>query len=238
MESLKDISFNDEIRIGCTCAKKGLIEFSKFGPSTIDLFIPLLLLSVGFERLLKVLYCFDFFNKNSNYPTNNELKDKGHDLIALTNHFISVCENYQLYKNAQARINDLKYLKNSLDFKQLLSILNIFAKEARYYNLDYISGIEKQIYDPRELISKFLNNILRRYPEINEQISNPPYNSQIVYDTFNPYFVELVQRFLRIICFGFTQGAFGDKAKQLSDGLLDDFLFIRDENLSQINFTL
>jgi hypothetical protein len=238
MDSLKNISFNDEIRIGFSCAKKGLIEFSKFGPTTIDLFIPLLLLSVGFERLLKVLYCFDFFNNNNLYPTIDELKAKGHDLNILTNHFINVCEKYPLYKNASARINDLNFLNNSLDFKQLISIINKFAKKARYYNLDYITGSTKPIYDPRELISKFLNDILRRYPEINEQIFKLPYNTQIVYDTFNPYFIELVQTFLRILCFGFTQGAFGDKARQLSAGLLDDFLFIRNENLSQINFII
>jgi len=241
MDNLKGLNFNDEIRIGFHCIKLGIIEFNKFGPTTIELFIPLLLLSTGFERLLKILYCFDYYNMNGNFPTKKELKNKGHGLVTLTEHFLNVCEKTDIYNKASARINDIKFLKENTDFKKLLTILSNFAEnQNRYYNLDCITG-QNNIYStdsPERLISKFLNEVIQRKQDIVEFALKPPYKTQIIYETFNPYIIELLQRFLRILCYGFTQGAFGNLARQYSANQLNDFLDIRDENLSKINFVV
>lgn len=236
MYNIKPILVNDEIRIGINCVKKGLKEFSEFGPTTIDLFIPMLLLSVGFERILKILFCLDYFNKNGHYPDFKQLKKISHDLEALLKYFLETCKSNELYSKASARISDLEFLEKNEDFIELFKILNKFGISLRYYNLNMITGNKNDIEDFRELTSQFLNKIVNRYPEVINVICNPPYNTQIVYDIFNPYFIGLVQRFMRVLSYGFTQGAFGDEARNLSAGLINDFLLIRDEDISKINF--
>lgn len=235
-DALKSISFSDEIRIGIKCIKKGLIEFSAFGPTTVELFIPLLLLSIGFERILKVLYCINFYEKNNRYPNKQELQNIGHELKKLLLEFEATCNKFPLYKDAPARIQDIHFIKNNVDFIELINILNEFSKDGRYYNLNLISDNNKDYSKPEELISSFLNRLLIIYPELTENLMKPPYDTQSIYDKFNPYIIELVQTFSQILCFAFTQGAYGDKARQLSAGLLGDFLYLKKEQLSKINF--
>ncbi len=233
---LINISINDEIRIGFDCIKKGLIELSKFGPTTIHLFIPLLLFSNGFERILKVLYCCYFNQNNSRYPKNIELRKINHSLKKLIEELINTLESYELYTRASARIDDLNFLKYNEDFNEFIAIINEFSKNGRYYNLNVVSDNGKDYNKPENLISKFSNRIICRYPNEKENICNPPYNTQLFFDIFNKFLIEIVQRFTRILCFAFTQGAYGADARQLSAGLLDDFLLLREDQLSSINF--
>ncbi len=92
--STTHISLSDEIRISYNCIRKGIQELSSFGPTTVDLFIPLLLLSTGFERILKILFCYNFHNENNRFPSQGEMKDKGHDIKVLIEYFIDTCEKF------------------------------------------------------------------------------------------------------------------------------------------------
>lgn len=239
MELLKLISEEDEIKIGFDCIKKGIIEFSKFGPTTVHLFIPLLLISTGFERILKILYCLNFKQVKNRYPTTSELRnDINHSLKKLKEDLILTLESNELYHTAQARIDDIDFLKNNSDFLEFITILDDFSKKGRYFNLDMITSGIDYFSKPEGLISKLLNRMMLRYPDVIEEQMKPPYNTQLIYDYFNPYIIEIVQRFARLLCFAFTQGAYGNKARQISATFVNDFLSLRDEQLSTINFTI
>lgn len=237
-DSIQILSFSNEIKISITCFKKGLVEFSTFGPTTSNLFVPLLLLSTGFERILKILYSLHYYDKNSSFPENKELKKYGHDIKKLLDSFVEVCSLHNIYRTSSARKEDIDYLKNNLDFKQLISIINDFSKSSRYYNLNFISEPKQNSGDSMEFIHNMQKVFRQRNPEIDKNIFVPPYNTQLLYDRFNPYIIELIQRSLRVFSYGFTQGAFGPLALQVSSGLMNDFLYIKEENLPFIKFSV
>ena len=83
-------------------------------------------LSIGIERLLKLIIIYDYRVKNNGkFPENKEIKTKGHDLHEMFNIVVpSILEN-NIYNST-------------------ISFLSDFAKTTRYYNLDVLTGKEIQ----------------------------------------------------------------------------------------------
>ena len=89
-------------------------------------------LSIGIERLMKVILVIDHMAKNRMAtPTNDALKKKGHDLITLFDYLHSLPD---LTPNPLAVIDRMQ-----LPFK-ILAFLSGYAKRSRYYNLDALAS--------------------------------------------------------------------------------------------------
>ena len=86
---------------------------------------------------------------------------------------------------------------------KLLS-LNYFYRTI--VNLNIISDNRKAYYNPEDLVLEFQNEFLKRCPELLENIMNPPYDTNIIYDKFNPYIIELLQKFAKNIMFWINSG--------------------------------
>ena len=85
-------------------------------------------LSIGLERLMKVVVLIDHMARNSlALPSNKTLKDLGHDLVELFDH---------LHGLPNPAPNPLTTIKRDSVAFAILTFLSEFAKRTRYYSLD------------------------------------------------------------------------------------------------------
>ena len=102
-------------------------------------------LSIGIERLLKVLIIYDYKVKNNgNYPENNYIKEKGHNL------------------NEMFNVVKPSLLQNDI-YNLVISFLSEFSLTTRYYNLDILTGKNNNKLNPLEKWSSIEKSILKEY---------------------------------------------------------------------------
>ena len=91
-------------------------------------------LSIGFERMCKLIVLLDHYFENGSFPNNYVLKKKyGHDLDTL---FVAVG---QVATKREIRA-DYTEQPSSQIHREIIATLSEFSKTTRYYNLDYLTG--------------------------------------------------------------------------------------------------
>jgi hypothetical protein len=122
----------NEAGLTTTCIEQGLTSLRKASfqnkPSYYQSFF---LLTIGIERLLKLIIITIYRTEENTLPTNDDLKNYGHNIEKL---FIKVA--------GHLNPNDL-FLERDPLHKQIISFFSEYALISRYYNLDSLTGIEK-----------------------------------------------------------------------------------------------
>ncbi|HDU3971148.1 TPA: hypothetical protein RFM83_004458 [Klebsiella pneumoniae] len=107
-------------------------------------------LSTGLERFFKIIYVVQFMIENEFHkPSYKQLREKGHDILALHETAVAIAENYNNRNNNEWKLNDEQEL--------ILTMLSEFGKETRYYNLNTIVEDKKKINNPLEQWNEILN---------------------------------------------------------------------------------
>lgn len=121
------------------CAMTGLYSYAFFS------------LSIGFERLLKLIFLIDHKIKNGEYPEEKKFReDFNHDIYKLYKYALTV------HKRLPNKEKRYEISSNGIE-NNILIFLSKFAKTTRYYNLNYLSDRDKKSFlDP---ISEWYNNI-------------------------------------------------------------------------------
>ena len=91
-------------------------------------------LSIGLERLAKLILISDHaINHSGTFPTNDELRETGHDIERLLDRCTTLSEKYRSGK---------EYCKRPAEpaHQGIIKTLTEFARLSRYYNLDLIAG--------------------------------------------------------------------------------------------------
>jgi hypothetical protein len=122
----------------CNLAKAALLGgMTAFSYIDIDqtgsVYSALFQTSIGVERLMKMAIIIDHkLRHDLTNPTNQQLKQIGHDLIVL----------YQRCKTlaAEQSFDPTEWFGPGSIEHEMLALLSGFAKSSRYYNLDAISG--------------------------------------------------------------------------------------------------
>lgn len=110
-------------------------------------------LSIGFERLMKVILILDYMVSNQlQAPTQQEVKKYSHDLIKLINSVSIVAQRYD--------INIEEILSTQPTNFDILNFLGEFAKSTRYANLDTLSG-KSGVADPLVEWNKIILSIIK-----------------------------------------------------------------------------
>lgn len=118
--------------------------------------------TIGIERLLKLIYIYDYRIDNENrFPGNIELRDFGHRIDKLYSMALEVAQRRGHYHYFQ------KLEEDDL-FKKVLLFLSDFASMTRYYNLDLITdGLktdQKGLGDPLARWNSDINSeIVKRH---------------------------------------------------------------------------
>jgi hypothetical protein len=243
LESGQSLATIDDLRIGFACITNGLLHISRMNGRHTEYFTPLLLLSAGYERILKVLLCLDFLKEHGRYPVglsefNKSIKgNKGHSIKELLDKAIAAAHNHHLYKTAPARVADIDFLTKNEDFRELVSLIQDFAErpvQLRYYNLNAMCKLfgECEPESPDNRLSRMRNKFWEANYDPSVIAFAPDFSPY--FRAVHSYWIGLLQRFTRALCFFFTQGAFGDKARQLSACTLDPYILMRDDELGTV----
>jgi len=109
-------------------------------------------LSIGIERLIKLIILYEYLCLHNDYPPNNFLKSKGHDINLLFIEAKSLSKKYSASKFFDK-------LDESLIYANILTNLSDFAKTNRYFALDKLSGIDNS-EDPVARWDREINSII------------------------------------------------------------------------------
>lgn len=110
--------------------------------------------SIGIERILKLILLLDYKITNDRYPDNDFLKKKGHKIKRL----ISDCREINDKLNTNSSLVESEVVFNDELIIKIVDYLTEFSISSRYYNLDVISGNEKNTNEP---LAKWTNDICK-----------------------------------------------------------------------------
>ncbi|PSU73293.1 hypothetical protein C9J22_04995 [Photobacterium phosphoreum] len=103
-------------------------------------------LSIGFERLMKIVVVLQHKLENDNLnPTNKQLRAYGHNILDLYKASCSIANKHNVE------------MKSSDDQQQILEVLSLFGTGSRYYNLDQITESPRH-EDPLKMWSEVINS--------------------------------------------------------------------------------
>jgi len=109
-------------------------------------------LSIGLERLMKLILIENHYGSENNFPSNKILRGYGHKLTDL----------YTYVSSLEVSVNNNPCDKNKI-CKLILELLSNFAISSRYYNLDLLTQGNTENEDPLVMWKNIQNDIRLRH---------------------------------------------------------------------------
>jgi hypothetical protein len=225
---MKKLSLCHEVELAIYYIRKGIGEINRISLSNDFYHLPILCLTAGIERLMKCILITDSYISHKIFPPNKTKYLKGslgHDLNRLLEEMIIIGKNSKSLMSREATRNDIDYMENNEEFRQLVLILTEFATFGRYHNLD---SLFKNSSDPIQDFMNFEYKIAAKN-NIDIGVEKDPYKR------INKIIILIIEKFTRGLCRFFTLGDFKDVGKLLSISTYD-FLFLRDDQLGECNY--
>lgn len=236
-EIVRNLSLIQELHTAIRLIKAGLGQLQRLDGANDFYHLPILTLSSGFERLMKVLLCLRSQEESGEYPRFCDIcpkKTNGHDLVYLLSEIKERCF-LEKYKNEiPAAKKDFEYLE-SRDLLKFLTILSDFGKSARYYYLNVVLNKKNDTEAPDKEWGKLETDILMNNPEWRDEFFDSPSSDQ-VYAKIANVIVGRLERFARALARLFTIGGISSEAKAHT-GMIKDFLFLQDAMLGTTTYS-
>ncbi len=223
-----------EVRTAIKLLRVGLGELQSIDGANDFYHLPFLLLSSGFERLMKCMICRKRLHDTAKFPTTNELKT--HDLLKLKKRVLSKCISKGTAYQKQATKEDYDYMTTDVDLTRLFGMLSEFGRFARYYNLDVITGSTRPAVDVERMWSEYEAELVRKDKNLSA-LSGDPSRLDDLYRALNRIIVRRLERFARALARQFTLGDLGDEAKTHT-GVISCFLYLRNDQLGKVDYRL
>jgi len=110
-------------------------------------------ISIGLERLMKLILLYDYRIKNNKYPKDNYLRKYSHDLKILFKEVKNIAVKHNL-KDLVVK------LEKDLINDSIIDFFSLFAKQTRYYNLDELTGRKSKILPPVSEWHQKINKVI------------------------------------------------------------------------------
>jgi hypothetical protein len=140
LSPVQALALDDETRIAADVITAGVHELRRIDESNDRVFAPMLLLSVGFERLLKLTLVLYELARSGKVPSSKALRQhggrKGHDLAALTSAVVARGGSDEQLLRRPACRDDLRFLREDEVLTYAVATLAEFGTTSRYYHLD------------------------------------------------------------------------------------------------------
>lgn len=155
--------------------------------------MPLLLVSQGLERLLKLAVCTVQLKRTGTLPRWEEVRSRfGHNLIALLDAVTPLFDDYKI-----GRVTT-----GEKELRQLLQVMSDLGSWARYYELDRLLGRpfkeEPPLQDPMHGFNILRHQLGKRRPDLwGEALVGHP-RKYVKY--LNGETTAILQRFLKELC--------------------------------------
>lgn len=194
--------------------------------------MPLLTLSSGFERLLKVVLCFRHLEIHGNFPNAQDLPSgrKGHDLEFLLDRVLNECFLPEYLESVPVAKIDYEYLKSE-ELRSFFRILSRFGQAARYYYLDVVLGKTPKTDAPDREWESLESAIFKSRPKLLNELKQNPGSNKIYAEIAIEVVIRL-ERFARAVSRLFTIGRIGKEALRFTS-FVGSFLFLDDEDLGK-----
>jgi hypothetical protein len=237
MENLmyKGICLLMEVEISIKLLKKGMGDLQKISGANDFYHAPILLLSSGYERLIKCLLCLALMDDYWKFkePPYKTSKGKGHNLNYLLNRLLSVCAEKNYSSKFPAAKADIDLLSKDKNLRKIISLLSDFAQGGRYYNLDIVLKGTSTYKDPAKGWDKIETTILKTREDLLKKLNDGDLDD--VYKEINRELIITLEKFARALARLFTLADFGDFAKKASL-LVYDYLMLMDRDLGTIAY--
>lgn len=220
IEIQKYFALLEEFETANKLVRLGFGELQNINLDNDFYFLPFQLLSQGFERFMKAYICVGHFKKQKVLPSFQYLKKIGHDLEKL---LADILKNYYSidYPPVQFK-QDLEFLNENKDLKELLFILSEFGKIARYYNFDFITNNSKIGINPKESWQKFENRIM----PINEGMLKKLMNHDVdreIYQEISNHIIIVFEKFIASLSRQIIFNTLGQTGKQITSSSFFDY---------------
>jgi len=204
----------------------GLGQLQKLDGANDFYHLPLLTLSSGFERFMKVILCFRTLEKTGEFPRPKDIPSgqEGHNLEGLLKRIRQECFLEQ-YVHIPIAKEDLSYLESD-ELLSFLSVLSKFGQAARYYHLDAVLGKQPKTDAPDREWESLETSIAIKRPDLMKEIEENPASDKI-HQEIAVEVVARFERFARALARLFGIGGIGKEAGRYV-GYVSKFLFLRD----------
>jgi len=142
----KGAALIDEASTSIELLVTGLEKLKKAHYASI-LHLSILLLSLGYERILKSLLLLNYLNENGDFPNKDvklwKMGKHGHNIFELHKKLVNLPVLNEYAKKCPLCAEEVKFIKKNELFLNILKVLTNFGVDGRYYNLNYLLGNEK-----------------------------------------------------------------------------------------------
>lgn len=234
--TLQKVLVGEELLDSVRLLKVGLRELNKMDASTDFFHLPILLLSTGFERMMKVAICCHHLETDGEFPSRDVFPRgrRGHDLVWLLEYITDKCFTDDYLSKIPAANADISFLRDDARLKSMVQILSSFGQAARYYKLNVVFGDAKPGPSPDDEWQRLEMQVLQQDPEWTKKLSDPTQSSS-VHLQVNRELTIYCEKWARSLSRLFTIGGLGAQAKQISPHV-HHFLCLMDQQLGRTNY--
>jgi len=229
---IRKLYLEEELLMSKDILVVGMKELQSISPSNDQYYVPLQLISMAFERLMKCYLCLGYYEQNNRFCSYQELKKYGHNLLNLKE---AILRDYFNSHKIPALEEDKRFLEENDDLREMLSILSDFGEYLRYYNLDVVTGVDKSDIDVKRRWDTFEDKLIDRDSFMREHFLRNCYDNKIS-SFVNKEIIILIESFVRALSRQFTIGRLSNLAKQLSVHY-KGFYNLMDNELGTRNYT-
>ena len=205
-------ALQNEMPIATNLIVHGIKDLLAIGPDNEFYFLPVFELSQGFERMFKLMLCFEYHDKHGDYPRSKAFLTRyNHKILELLDTVKAECFDY-LDKE------DLNFLNTDIVLNEILSLLDSFAKQDRYYNLNILTADKyvETFKSPDDLWKDMEGRLFKSCPDL-QAIYTRYWNNEAdigeVYRKLNSVLFSRLYRFGLILFSFFINGPLKSKRR-------------------------
>lgn len=178
--------FYKELNLSIFLLGNGLNNLRKGNLSCVGFYYQgLFSVTIGLERLMKLILALDFKLKNKRYPNENDFRKYSHKLYEIFNNIENLVEG-KGYSDS-----DFELLKDDDIYKNILDVLSDFANIDRYYNLNNLNDNQERKPGPLIKWSNILKRAYQKHCRISQKrINLIRYLSDVRKDVFFVYYFD------------------------------------------------
>jgi hypothetical protein len=226
--TIQEIALIDEVDVAISFIDVGLTSLKRLATDDFA-HLPILLLSNGFERLLKMIICLDYREQNGEFPNTPDFRKeiKTHNVEELLQRVVDISKTWECEKKTAETKDDMDFLENDAEFQRIVKLLTGYGSSSRYYNINIIIGKKNSYGKPAKLLEDYCWDFDKEL-RWEENITTDNIRC------FREHITRHLQQFRRALCRMFIWGKLGQTGKEIGESILVDIIHLRDEDLGQV----
>jgi hypothetical protein len=236
--TVQKVMIGEELLTAMRLLKTGLRELNRMSGETDFFHLPILSLSSGLERLMKVVICCHHLETKGEFPDRGVLSKRGknptHDLTWLLDQITTDCYSDEYLSQTPAAEASIKFLRTDDKLRRIVEIMSQFAQGARYYNLNVVLGDADPGPSPDDQWQRLELEALKNDPAWADRIVDAK-QSHTIHCQINRELTVHSERLTRALSRLFTIGGLGVLPKQISC-YTHHFLFMTDKDLGATDY--